>query len=125
MTPTEKLKSTIQILRSKISEERQLYYKTQNKFENNPIVRDKLLEGIKAVALYYNGEIVRVKHDLADWMNGHEVHGNYGFLSTIADLHDSIHEIPKLLGNEEYLKLELEIVQDLINDIEQKCYSER
>lgn len=154
-TATERLQQTIQVLRSKLAEERKVYHVSRERLEVYYPNEWKLVaEAIKTVALYWHGEIVRAKHDLADWMNGHEVRGTYGGLESVTELHEIVlKDLPDLLdaagkAKERYnsqqidpldagaskgeyesaigeLKAAVDLIQSLAKDIEEKCYAER
>lgn len=153
-TVVERLKQTTQVLRSKIDEERNLYMKHKGQLElYYPNEWKVVAEAIKTVALYCNGEIARAKHDVADWMNGHEVHGTYGDLDSIDMLHECLDYLlvaldaagkaadrynreqhdPVKAGTAKMdaeaalgeVKAALELIQDMAKNIEERCYAER
>jgi hypothetical protein len=122
---TEWFQQTIQTLRSSIEAERGYYTKTKAKLELLPEEWNIVHEGIVAVANYYNGEIVRVKHDLADFMSGHEIHGTYGDLDIVKELHTTVDQIPDLMGEHDELVAALEMIEALTTGIEERSYAER
>lgn len=98
MSYAEEAKKILKTLRSKMQEERKIYAYFQDQLAvYYPNEWKIVAEAIKAVALYYHGEIVRCKHDLADWMNGHDVAGEYGTSQRVKKLHDHLQELPALL----------------------------
>ncbi len=97
-TATERLQQTIIVLRSSLADERGVYTRWKNRLEVYYPNEWKIVSpAIVAVAQYYHGEIVRAKHDLADWMNGHEVHGTYGDSDAVGMIHDTLEELLPLL----------------------------
>lgn len=153
-TATERLQKATQVLRSKLADERGVYYRNQKKFEvYHPNEWKVVSEAIKTIALYYHGEIVRAKHDLADWMNGHEVHGTYGDNEAVPEIHTTIDELLpmiedagralakynsrqtdpldasniKAVADEKLgeVKAALELIEDLRKGLEEVCYAER
>ena len=97
-TATERLQKTLLVLRSKLADERGFYLRNKSKFELYYPNEWKIVHAsIVAVAQYYHGEIVRAKHDLADWMNGHEVHGTYADLDAVDMIHEMCGELGTLL----------------------------
>lgn len=152
-TATERLQKTIHVLRSRLADERGIYTRYKNQLElYYPKEWAIVGPAIVAVAQYYHGEIVRAKHDLADWMNGHEVHGTYGDLDAVDMLHETIGELQPLLDaaskaansynrNEDPLnaaesgmdaesatgevQAAITLITDMQKAIEEKCYAER
>lgn len=99
-TAIERLQQTIVVLRSRLADERGVYTHYKKKLEVFYPEEWKVVgPAIVAVAQYYHGEIVRAKHDLADWMNGHEMHGTYGDSDAVEMLHDTLKELLPLLEN--------------------------
>lgn len=97
-TATERLQQAITVLRSRLADERGVYVRNKNRFEVYYPNEWKVVgPAIVAIANYYHSEIVRAKHDLADWMNGHEVHGTYGDLDAVEMVHDTLEELQPLL----------------------------
>ncbi len=97
-TAKERLQAAIVSLRSSLNHERGVYATYENKLKLFYPTEWKIYAAsIVAIAQYYNGEIVRAKHDLADWMNGHEVHGTYADTDVVTELHDLGPELIKLL----------------------------
>lgn len=153
VTPAEHLKTTAQTLRSKIADERDLYMRRKAQFEvYYPNEWKEISEGIVLIANYFNGEIVRAKHDLADWMNGHEVKGTYGTLDAVGEFHDTLDDVLEVLekygkAKSKYdsaktpesaaeLRYELDdaagekdgamdFIRALVKGIEENCYAER
>jgi len=152
-TATERLKQATQVLRSRLADERGYYMRQKKRFEVYYPNEWKILSGgIIAIANYYHGEIVRAKHDLADWMNGHEVHGTYGDLGSVDDFHSTIDDVLEVLEKTGKAKARydsaktpeeasdrryeydeaiserdsaIEFMQSLIKDIEENSYAER
>lgn len=99
-TAIERLQQTIQALRSRLADERGVYLFYKKKLEVFYPEEWKIVgPAIVAVAQYYHGEIVRAKHDLADWMNGHEMHGTYGDSDAVEEIHTTLKELLPLLEN--------------------------
>ena len=152
-TATERLKQATQVLRSRLADERGYYMRQKKRFEVYYPNEWKILSsGIVAIANYYHGEIVRAKHDFADWMNGHEVHGTYGDLGSVDDFHSTIDDVLEVLEKTGKAKMRydraktleeasdcryeydeaigerdsaIEFMQSLIKDIEENSYAER
>ena len=97
-TAKERLQTAVTSLRSSLANERTFYNTYKNKLELFYPGEWKIYSAaIVAVAQYYNGEIVRAKHDLADWMNGHEVHGTYADSDAVTEIHDLGPQLLELL----------------------------
>ena len=97
-TATERLQKAIISLRSRLADERGVYTRYQNKLQLLYPTEWKIVApAIVAIANYYYGEIVRAKHDLADWMNGHEVHGTYADSDAVELIHDCCAELVRAL----------------------------
>lgn len=125
VTATERYKEITQILRSKLAEERNYYMRTKAKLSLLPEEWNIVHEAIVAIANYYNGEIVRAKHDLADYMVGHEIHGNYADLDILPEIHECINQLPDLIPEHEELVAALDMIQTLTASVEEKSYAER
>ncbi len=153
-TATERLQQTITVLRSRLADERGVYTRYKKELELY-YPKEWAIAGpaIVAVAQYYHGEIVRAKHDLADWMQGHEVHGTYGDSDCVEMVHDTLKELGPLLDaaskaaadynketenpmNAATAKMDaesalgeanaaVEMLQDMKKALEEICYAER
>lgn len=153
-TATERLQQTIQALRFSLANERKVYHNAREMLEvYYPNEWKVVADAVKDVALYYHGEIVRAKHDLADWIQGHEVHGTYGDRESVDEIHTLLKVLPELLDvagklkarydsersdsiNSSTAKLQYEnaerevqaaidMIKDMAKDIEEHCYAER
>lgn len=121
-SPSQRLNAAIQILRSSIARERTLYVEMQRVLEKDfPDAWAEVSNGIKAIAIYYNGEIARAKNDLADWMNGHDVGGTYADAPIIKDLHEYIDSVKEMaISNDEEIDAPVEIIKTLAKELEGK-----
>ena len=141
-TPTEHLQQTTANLQSKLTDERRFYEAQKAAFsvfypDQWVVVGSALI----AIAYYYKAEIVRARNDLADWMQGHDVHSTYGKSEIINEIHWYIMEMMKLLeeygknkanGNEKEAETSLheatgaiESLQDLTKAIQEETYAGR
>ena len=141
-TVVERLQQTITALRSRLANERKVYMDWSGKFsQHGASYWPNVSAAIKIIAFYYHGEIVRCKHDTADYMLGHEVHGTYGDAKAVEELHDAISELhinaasldeEKEKGNtvvitelEDYIKDSAKFVDDLATALEEVTYAEK
>lgn len=96
--PADHLKQTLTNLRSRLADEREYYMAKKKQLELYYPNEWKIVSpAIVAVANYLHGEIVRAKHDVADWMNGHEVQSGYGKSDAVEEIHKTINELPEML----------------------------
>lgn len=134
MEQSQKLKQTIANLRSKLKAERE-YYIRERAFHANDHPAEWLIidKAIKAVAFYYHGEIVRSKHDTANFMNGLDSDDDYGADGGVEAIHMSIAELPRLfkesIGGEEIavniLLAELDLLKEATAEVEGASYGEQ
>ncbi len=90
-TVIERLKAAITVLRSRLAAERETYLAWHKKFTHmGSAYWPEVSAAIKIIAFYYHGEIVRAKHDTADYILGHEVHGTYGDSNAVEEIHEAI-----------------------------------
>ncbi len=98
LSPTEHLQQTTAHLQSRLAEERKYYDAQKSAF--SIFYPDQWVvvgQAMVAVGYYFKAEMVRVRNDLADWMQGHDVHGSYGKSEVVPEIHWYIDELLKLI----------------------------
>lgn len=134
MEQSEKLKQTIALLRSKLAAERKYYIRNREAWVfEHPEEWQIIDKAIKAVAFYYHGEIVRSKHDTANFMNGLDTDEDYGADGGVEAIHLSIAELPRLFKEAEdgteitksILQSELDLIKEATTEVEGASYGEQ
>lgn len=126
LTASQRLAQTIQILRSRIAEERLLYGNMQRTLETDfPEAWAAVSQAIKDVAVYYSGEIARAKNDMADWMQGHKVVGTYADHDAVNAVHEYINDIRIMFPDpdEDEMKAAVELIRDMLPAVEEARYA--
>lgn len=98
MSYAESRKQILHNLRSKLIAERKFYARYKGELEvYHPNEWAIVSEVIKTIASYFHSEIVRCKHDTANWMNGFDVSDDYGDELAVEMIHGYVSELPGLL----------------------------